>query len=194
VTLSSRRRKWAIGCLGLTLAGLALVAGVAWLLYTPLDSGRITLASCRPHQLKKIEACWGEDDSWIECHFQYRARGVPDEAFCRGLLSSAGAQIPVPPTPAHDSAPAADAFGPSKGSSESSCFDSAQLWNEVDCRYFSLSEWQRCFSCGWGEHEAGHTYLYATNDTCAAAIEQVTCNVPPLSAAKRLLEAANSGR
>ena len=131
------------GVVGIVIAGASTFGGQA-----------VTRASCRPRNLTRVDACWGWDDSFQECHFYYGATGVPDPAFCKGLVSD------------HD-----------RSSESHDCtLDLPFGWAEVDCKKYSLDEWARCFACNVREPEAGRTYIYGYNEACSAAIEQVTCN------------------
>jgi len=151
-----KRGAWIVsGLAALVVAGLS-VAGFS--LMHPGKAGQsgqdITLASCRPHNLKRVEACWGRDESFQECRLYYAATGVPDPAFCRDFSATYN----------------------DNGAPAGCTLDSPSGWVDVNCKDYSLDEWAHCHACKTQTPEAVHGYVYAYNATCTRAIEQVTCN------------------
>jgi hypothetical protein len=153
------------------LMALLATGAVVALLLVP-SAGRLygsrslALGDCRTRKLTAVESCRGEDSSFQECHYYFRAVGTPDHAWCRALL--AAADRPREPT-------ACDFRSPSR-------------WAEVECRRYGLARFDRCFLCFEGEMEASRAYAYAYDDLCNHGAEQVTCNVDPSEAGLLLAE------
>ena len=119
---------------------------------------------CKPRKLTKMQTCTGEDHSFQECGFFFRASGVPDRSWCEALAAQAQGSSP---------SPACDWNNPA-------------AWRPVACATYNVHGAARCFSCADAQPEAGKTYVYAYDANCSRGIEQVTCNVDPIQAGVKL--------
>lgn len=136
------------------------VLGCDWL----SPSAKLSGSDCKPRKLTRVDACVGEDRSFQECHFYYRATGVADRAWCQAMSS-------------------VTAVG---GELAGCTWDSTQGWAAVPCSRYDIYGRARCFACVSGSHEATITHVYAYDAGCERGLEQVTCNVDPVQAAHKL--------
>lgn len=127
-------------------------------------SHKLAGSDCKPRKLSKLEACAGEDRSFQECYFYWRASGVADHAWCEAL---SGAQ-------------------PSGGELSRCTWDTPSGFTQVACDTFNIHGKARCFACKDGHREAALTYVFAYDEGCARSIEQVSCNADPVQAAAKL--------
>jgi hypothetical protein len=158
-------RNRSIAVMALRAVGVAVAAVLFFASGGPLGkSRRLGAGDCHPRKLTAIESCRGQDSSFQECLFYFRALGTPDLAWCRAALGATG-----------------------RSEEPTACdFESPSKWGEVDCRRYGLAAFDRCFQCRTGELEASQTYTYGYDHGCTRAVEQVTCNVDPLEAGRLL--------
>jgi hypothetical protein len=143
-----------------------------WLLVLCLCSSSCDPASskqsgvdCRPRKLARVQACTGEDHGFQECRFFFRARGVPQRAWCEAMPSAA---------PLTDGA-----LAPCR-------WDVPLTWSRVACAKYNVRGPASCFACVVAEPEAARTYVYAYDAGCGQGIEQVTCNFDAVEAGVKL--------
>jgi hypothetical protein len=105
----------------------------------------------------ETKSCRGEDSSFQECYWFFRAEGVPDRAVCQSYLRRG-----APPFP---SARSCDARSP-------------QGWQNIPCAGVRLSATSTCFACRVPEPEAARHYVQAFDSTCTQAILLAACNAP----------------
>jgi len=143
------------------LAGWLLLSGCDSL-FGPKALGK---AECRPRKLTHVDACQGEDTTFQECHFYFRASGVPDRAWCEALAASAMTSAGGPPV----------------------CdFSKPAAWAKVSCTGYQVAKDWNCYECKADELESSRAYLYAYDPQCSRGSELVTCNYALQKAAARL--------
>ena len=113
--------------------------------------------ACKPQKMINQEECVGENKSFTECRFFFRAFGVPETQWCTQLKEQASSNIPIP---------ACD-------------FDHPQKWAKVSCSEYQFDEALDCYACNISQLESNRSYVYAYNADCSKGIEQVTCNTSP---------------
>jgi hypothetical protein len=113
---------------------------------------------CQTVLLKTIR-CRGEDTSFQECHYYFRAEGVPRADVCRAFLDISETER----------APDAGV----QGCSELSPAE----WKRVPCGDFMLPADFACFSCSSQQPEASRELVQAFTPMCDRAIVVKGCNV-----------------
>ncbi len=122
---------------------------------TRLDSPE----QCRT-ALLETKSCRGEDSSFQECHYYFRAEGVPRAEVCRAF-SDASLDSGAPLDP---------------GASE--CNEtSPSAWKRVACGDYELPVTFACFSCANVRPEASRQLVQAFAPACDRAIVLKSCNV-----------------
>ena len=113
--------------------------------------------SCNPQKMRTQEDCVGEDSTFAECRFFFRAYGVPDTQWCMQLKKQASHKQSIP-----------------------ECnFEEPQQWAKVSCLDYQFDGALDCYACNIAQMESNRSYVYAYNDDCSSGIEQVTCNTDP---------------
>ena len=125
---------------------------------------RLSGADCKARRLARVDACAGEDESFQECKFYFRASGVPERSWCEALPSA---------PPSGGALPRCDWSAPA-------------AWAPVSCALYNVHGAARCFGCFDSGAEASKTYMYAYDAHCDRGIEQVTCNFDPGQAGSKL--------
>lgn len=121
---------------------------------TKLDSPE----QCRT-ALLETKSCRGEDSSFQECHYYFRAEGVPRTEVCRAF-----ANVPM------------DSAAPDAGDSECS-ETSPSAWKRIACGDYELPASFACFSCSNAQPEAARHLVQAFAPACDRAIVLKSCNV-----------------
>jgi hypothetical protein len=145
----------------------------------PLFGAKLSGDECRPRALSKMDSCEGEDESWQECRFYFRATGVPETQWCESLAKTARKD------PLWDQSNAARDCVNDEECAWNAC-DDVSSWRRVRCVPYGLVGGWTCYECNDGYAETFKTYVYAYNDDCTRGAEQVTCNFDPLNAAQNL--------
>jgi len=125
---------------------------------------KLSGTDCKPRKLVKMSACVGEDHSFQECSFFFRATGVPEKRWCEALATQESASDP----------------------SWRCDWNNPAAWQHVPCADYNIHGAARCFACRDSAAEAAKTYVYAYDASCAHGIEQVTCNVDAPQAGAKL--------
>lgn len=150
----------------------ALVAVLGWWVLASL--GKLDLfgesrplsapEQCRS-ALRKTHRCEGEDTSFQECRYHFRAEGEPDPGVCQSFLS-----------------------GERRGSAEKSVLareacpeTSPAPWRRVDCAPFAIGAEFTCFRCDEPELERARQLLVAYDANCRRGIVLKSCNQPLLT-------------
>jgi hypothetical protein len=157
----------ALGVLALVALGSGLVHWAATNGFGLGSARRLSTTDCRARKLIRTDHCVGFDDSWIECKYYFRARGVPDRGWCQAL--AAISRAPASALPQCD-------------------FAAAGAWAPVSCAEYRFDSALRCFGCREGGNENNRTYVYAYDAACAVGIEQVTCNFDPQRVGRAIAE------
>ena len=122
---------------------------------TRLDSPE----QCRT-ALLETKSCRGEDSSFQECHYYFRAEGVPRAEVCRAFSdASLDSKAPLDP-----------------GASE--CNETSPSgWKSIACGDYELPASFACFSCANVRPEASRQLVQAFAPACDRAIVLKSCNV-----------------
>jgi len=121
---------------------------------TKLDSPE----QCRT-ALLETKSCRGEDSSFQECHYYFRAEGVPRAETCRAFANA----------PIDGAAP--DAV-------DGECSEtSPSAWKRITCGDYELPASFACFSCSNVRPEASRQLVQAFAPACDRAIVLKSCNV-----------------
>jgi len=138
---------------------VALVSGFG------CDKSTLSGSDCKPRKLVQLQSCSGEDHSFQECGFSFRATGVPDKRWCAGLTSAQ----------------------PATATSLGRCdWVNPAAWTRVACASYNIHGVANCFACNDSAPEAAKTYVYAYDAGCTRGLEQVTCNVDAAQAGRKL--------
>ncbi len=146
--------------------GVLVLGAVAWLclhfIVHGLQEGKGQLdqtSDCRT-SLAKTTGCQGEDTSFQECHYHFRADGIPDAKVCAAFLA----------WPQADPA-AASAV-------ENTCPETLPSgWENVPCENYGLAATMVCFHCFDGSRpEAARRLLQAFDPSCEHGIVLKSCN------------------
>lgn len=132
------------------VVGSAMLALVACRKAAPLAS------QCKT-ALLETTSCRGEDTSFQECHYFFRAEGKPDPTICRAFTSVASG-------PRDAGGVACDERAPSG-------------WTKVPCKDYRLPDDNACFTCTSARHEETRHLLQAFTPNCERATVLKTCNV-----------------
>jgi hypothetical protein len=131
------------------------IAVFAWL--SPYSSTKLREPSDCIVPLARTDSCQGESDGFTECHYQFRAEGLPREARCRAFLTSKD----VPLESGHCT------------------YESPAGWRKVACEGHGLPTSFECFRCDVDEHERARHYVDAFAEGCRREIVLVGCNMDP---------------
>ena len=124
-----------------------------------------TRGLCYPKHIDPMTKCQGSNTSFQECRYYFRATGMPDQSWCRGIQQNSRQYTELPECD----------------------FSTPNSWGKVSCTPYGLDSALLCFGCSVNRPEAAQTYIYAYDEACSTGIEQVTCNIPPLTV-KDLIE------
>jgi hypothetical protein len=118
--------------------------------------------------LAMTTSCHGEDTSFQECHYHFRADGEPDPRICQAFLN--GFPAAAPHTPSTLEEPSYDECRPS----------SPAGWSPANCADYGVDGTMRCFRCRQrrGDVSVEET-VQAFDATCARGVVLVGCNEPP---------------
>jgi hypothetical protein len=147
----------------LVSAALVVLLGTCFVLWIVLETATLlgprTLHpdDCRTALVETL-SCLGEDRSFQECLYHFRAEGVPDPAMCRAFV-----------------------LGNPKvtGSSDRCPPGDPSSWRPVECRDYALGSEYRCFLCvDNASHERNRSVLQAFRTSCDHAVVLAACNSP----------------
>jgi hypothetical protein len=135
----------------------------------PSGGARIdTPDQCRT-ALLEVKSCHGEDRSFQECLYHFRADGVPRSEVCRAFLAPDGGSTTA-------------TSPPSEGGS-ARCNELSPIgWRRVPCGEFKLPPDLACFVCADPAPEANRTILQAYSERCDRAVVLKACNTDLASA------------
>jgi hypothetical protein len=150
----------------LMATGLAGLVGIGWAVVRfvgALDPfAKQTLDSpgdCHT-TLAKTTSCHGEDSSFQECMYHFRAEGSPDPALCREFLAS---------TPASRGAPATNG-----------CVETSSVgWQYAYCGEYGLEGYAQCYRCVEHRPENHREIVEAFDPSCTRGVVLVGCNEKP---------------
>ena len=165
------RTKRPVGLVG--VVACAALLGASWLAFKGvrrgldefggLQGGKGSIAQsseCRT-SLSMTTACQGENSSFQECHYHFRAEGVPDPRVCAAFLAGPDAG----PAPSADDGPCPETHPAG--------------WEGVACQDFHLDAKMVCFRCSDRSHlEAGRELLQAFDRSCDQGVVLKSCNEP----------------
>jgi hypothetical protein len=112
--------------------------------------------------LAQVATCRGEDTSFQECHFRYRADGTPNAQVCAAFLGAADA-------------------GPAEieSATKEHCPERSPIgWEKVPCARFHVDPSWTCFTCAEHELEVGRTLVQAFDPSCGRGVVLKACNEP----------------
>ena len=118
-------------------------------------------SDCRT-SLAMTTACRGQNSSFQECHYYFRAEGVPDPQVCTAFLAGPDA-------------------GPAARVDEGPCPETRPAgWQTVACEDYHLdAKMVCCFRCFDGSQpESGRALLQAFDRACERGIVLKSCNEP----------------
>jgi hypothetical protein len=163
-----------------SMAGILIVVSAAsWVLFTAhgreaasLVSGKPTIEGpddCRT-ALAMTTACRGENSGFQECHYHFRAEGLPDPRICTAFLAAADA-----PTPPH--APAVAAI-PADAAARGVCAENDPSgWQRVACGDYRVDATMVCFACADASHpESAREIMQAFDRSCDSGVVLKSCN------------------
>ena len=106
--------------------------------------------------LRTTRLCHGTNDSFIECHYRFRAEGEPNPTRCRAYLAADGAH----PRPGL------------------SCnYDQVDAWERVSCVPYGLPVTMQCFACVSQQPEQVRTHVDAFAADCGREVVLEACNM-----------------
>jgi hypothetical protein len=108
--------------------------------------------------LAKTTACRGSDTSWQECHYQFRADGIPDADVCASFLAA-----PI------DASASTTAGQPCPEMSPAG-------WRRIACERFRLDATMACFYCVDGRLESARQVVQAFAPSCERGVVLKSCN------------------
>ncbi len=151
-----------LGCATLSVLAVGFV-GIAWLLlsgpshFMSEGKGPLGPGDCRT-ALAQTTSCAGEDTSFQECHYRFRAEGVPSAPVCAAFLASA-------------------AGGPAPVDAGSGCLETSPgEWTEVACASVHIETALRCFRCVDATPEAARVLVQAFDARCERGVVLKSCN------------------
>lgn len=111
--------------------------------------------------LLETESCEGEDTSFQECRYQFRAVGKPKPDVCRKFLAREGRSAGEMPSFA------------------GACPETSPMsWRPVDCADFGIGPGFTCFRCDDPELERARHLLVAYDAGCQRGVVLKSCNQP----------------
>jgi len=120
--------------------------------------------ACKPKHLVEMSDCQGEDNSKETCQYYYRSIGTPDQQWCQKIQQKA-----------------------SQNKEMKLCdFNKAESWMSMSCAAYGFDSKMNCYGCVMKEGTSSKSYVFAYDTACSMAIEQVTCNVSPISVKDKL--------
>ena len=147
-------------------AGVLLVAGVGVTMLVEQGSGGRVIDSpddCRT-ALLKTTSCSGEDTSFQECHYHFRAEGIPDRQVCAAYLASGNGASDDRVVKCLETSPAGWTRVPCAGRDLGSSGVAAGDADFV------------CFACSDGGLENARSLLQAFDRSCQHAVVLKSCN------------------
>jgi hypothetical protein len=123
--------------------------------------GEIDQASDCRTSLTKTTACHGEDTSFQECRYHFRADGIPDAQVCAAFLASprGGSVAEAGASPCAETSPAG--------------------WGGVSCEDYGLDPKMVCFRCtDKSSPETVRHLLQGFDRSCEHGIVLKSCNEP----------------
>jgi hypothetical protein len=123
--------------------------------------GEIDQASDCRTSLAKTTACHGKDTSFQECHYHYRADGIPNAQVCAAFLAGprVGAVAEAGSSPCPETSPVG--------------------WEGVSCEDYGLDPKMACFRCiDHSSPETARALLQGFDRTCEHGIMLKSCNEP----------------
>jgi hypothetical protein len=153
--------------LALSGCGVLLLGAGGWLVLSlgthalQEGKGEIDQASNCRTLLAKTTACHGEDTSFKECHYHFRADGIPDPQVCAAFLASPR-----------------DGSVAEAGSSH--CPEASPAgWGGVSCEDYGLDPTMVCFRCmDKSSPETARFLLQGFDRSCEHGIVLKSCNEP----------------
>ncbi|HEX3769540.1 MAG TPA: hypothetical protein VHV30_01690 [Polyangiaceae bacterium] len=142
-----------------------------------LGGGKPTLDDpndCRT-ALATTTTCRGENSGFQECHYHFRAEGLPDPEICTAFLAGPDAVPPAHPAAAR----------PVDGGARAACPENDPTgWQRVACADYHVEAAMVCFECLDGSRpESAREIVQAFDRTCERGIVLKSCNEPLRSTA-----------
>ena len=133
---------------------------------------------CKPRTLIKMDSCQGEDRSFQECRFYFRATGQADNAWCQSLAE------------ATETEPSKECDSQNSNDKDSACDPEAckspSAFKRVDCDKYGVQDQATCYTCADVKREANKNYVYIYSPDCSRGAEKVTCKYSPTTATSKL--------
>jgi hypothetical protein len=178
---------------GFSMAGIIIsVSAATYVVFTARTSDAPVRASggrgeaiegpddCRT-ALAMTTTCRGENSGFQECHYHFRAEGLPDPALCAAFLARPGTE-PLAPAVTTVTALAVSADG---GAAHAGCPENDPGgWQRVACEDYKVDATMVCFLClDDSRPETARQIVQAFDRSCERGVVLKACNEPLRSAA-----------
>ena len=141
---------------GAALAWLTVLPAGLWLWLDPFGGRPLYDPGDCVVPLRTTQLCQGTDDSFIDCHYRFRAEGEPILSRCRAYL-------------AIDTAYARPGLG---------CdYDQPDAWERVPCASYGLPASMQCFTCVSQQPEQMRVRVDAFAADCGREVMLGACNM-----------------